>query len=123
MTVDVNSCRHARHHSPCFTAMSVLLRELVPTVERKLGQILDSAGDGQNWQALAVEMGYNSQKIRCLELNLQRGVSPARELLRDFGAKNYTTDVVWRLLAKIGQQTGMETIRDFGQFDSCLVCS
>jgi hypothetical protein len=95
--------------------MSVLVRHLAPTVERKLGQILDAAGDGQNWQALAVEMGYDSQKIRNLELQqLKLGGSPARELLREIGTQNYTTDVVWLLLARIGQQTGMETIRDYG---------
>jgi hypothetical protein len=94
--------------------MSVLVRHLAPTVERKLGQILDAAGDGQNWQALAVEMGYDSQKIRNLELQqLKLGGSPARELLREIGTQNYTTDVVWLLLARIGQQTGMETIRDY----------
>lgn len=100
---------------PVLDAMAVLLRKLAPAVKRKLCYILDSAGDGQNWQALAMNMDYNMETIKQFELQFLKGASPAMELLRDFGSKNYTTDVVWKLLDGIGQQSGMETIRDFGQ--------
>ncbi|XP_062518671.1 uncharacterized protein LOC134193842 isoform X2 [Corticium candelabrum] len=93
--------------------MSFLLRELPSLAKGRLSKILDSAGDGQNWKALATVMGYSTVEIKHFELQLLRGRSPATEVLDNFGVRNYTTDVVWQLLANIGQQSGMQTIRDF----------
>ena len=95
--------------------MSFLLRELPSLAKGRLSKILDSAGDGQNWKALATVMGYSTVEIKHFELQLLRGRSPATEVLDNFGVRNYTTDVVWQLLANIGQQSGMQTIRDFGE--------
>ncbi|XP_050412903.1 uncharacterized protein LOC126827519 [Patella vulgata] len=75
--------------------------------------IYGSMDADKSWEALASEAGYTFENIKSFELEYQRGGSPCKALLWDWGTQNITARQLYFKLRNINRRREMQILENY----------